>query len=230
MNFNFKINWQYVDHLLDIEKGQGGRMISTALVLFVAWVVWNLIRLRITRKINDEGASEVRRVRKLRDRFFLMRNGVVALAITMIWGSTIGGFAISVAAIAGGVLVVAKEFLLNMLGFAMFSMTRPFRLGDHIQIGATEGRVSDIGILAFEVEEIDGSHLLTGRLVSIPNGAILTTPLHKMSTGDYGMRAIEVHIDDVDQVLQAQKALHQAAMSVCSPWMEIAKERLLQRQ
>jgi hypothetical protein len=207
-------------------------MLSTALVIFFAWLIWNLIKARIARKLNNENASEIRRMRKLRSRFNFFRNiivGIATFSIVAIWGSTIGGFAISVAALAGGLLVVSKEFIANLLGFAMFSLTRPFRIGDHIEIDEMPGRVSDIGIMSFEMMQFEGGHHSMGRIVSMPNAIMLTRPIHNLSiTGEFVMRVIEVSVGDLAHALLAREALLHASKVVCAPWIDEAQGKLQQ--
>jgi len=57
-------------------------------------------------------------------------------------------FALSLAAVAGAVLIVSKELLMCVLGYLYITFVRPFKVGDLIEINQLHGRVIDIDIFA----------------------------------------------------------------------------------
>lgn len=74
--------------------------------------------------------------------------------IISVWASTIAGFALSLAAVAGAVLIVSKELLMCVLGYLYITFVRPFKVGDLIEINQLHGRVIDIDIFATTLAEL----------------------------------------------------------------------------
>lgn len=219
--------------LIDFAKGEGGRILATILIFFFSWFIGKMFKKSLlvqNAKTATGDAQSLQVLQRNRERMNTMRNGIVGVAIVMvfaIWGSRIAGFALSLAALAGGILLVCKDFIQNVLGLVMYSVTKPFRLGDHVEIDAIEGRVIDIGILSFSLIELGPRRPASGAVVSVPNGIFLSKIVHNLSaTGEYVVRTLDVCLISLSDVDRAQCALRQSAQTVCAPWLEESKAKL----
>lgn len=122
---------------------------------------------------------------------------LVFFVIISVWASTIAGFALSLAAVAGAVLIVSKELLMCVLGYLYITFVRPFKVGDLIEINQLHGRVIDIDIFATTLAELGYAGQQTGKMAEFPNGLLLTTPLKNTSlTGDYVLHLFRMPIPD----------------------------------
>ena len=132
--------------------------------------------------------------------------------VVSVWASTIAGFALSLAAVAGAMLIVSKELLMCVLGYLYITLVRPFKVGDLIEINQLNGRVIDIDMFATTLAELGYAGQLTGKVAEFPNGMLLTTPLKNTSpTGDYVLHLFRMPLPegaehDLDQVETAALA------------------------
>lgn len=151
----------------------------------------------------------------------------VVVGVFAIWASRIAGFALSLAALGGGMLIVSKELLANLLGFLMLSLVRPYKVGDYVEVAGTRGRVCDISTLATSIIETQEAHQLTGRRVTVPNSVLLSTPARNITaTGDYVMHLMPLLLPPTIDILATRAALLKAAETVCSQWVEAAEAHL----
>ena len=151
---------------------------------------------------------------------------LVLFIIISVWASTIAGFALSLAAVAGAVLIVSKELLMCVLGYLYITFVRPFKVGDLVEINQLSGRVIDIDMFATTLAELGYGGQQTGKVAEFPNGLLLTTPLKNTSlTGEYVLHLFRMPIpqeatDDLDKVEAAALA---AADQATQAWQADAQ-------
>jgi small-conductance mechanosensitive channel len=137
----------------------------------------------------------------------------VLLVIVSVWASTIAGFALSLAAVAGALLIVSKELVMCMHGYLYATLVQPYKIGDVIEFNGLHGRVVDIDMFATTLVEFDRAGQRTGKVAEFPNGLLLTHPLKNASpTGAYALHAIRIPIpSDLSQDLDRIEAAALAA-------------------
>jgi len=62
-------------------------------------------------------------------------NFTMVLLLLFIWSTEIQNFALSIAAFAVAIVLATREFIQCVIGFFYLVTTRPFRVGDWIQVG-----------------------------------------------------------------------------------------------
>lgn len=137
-------------------------------------IVSLLIRGIINRKVSDISVRHmlIRTIHYL----MLLANGIVLLTIwfeSTISITTILGF------ISAGLALALHQVILNMAGWVLILIKKPFNIGDRIEYQEIIGDVIDIGIFHTVVLEVGhwvGADQSTGRLVQLPNGKIFTQP------------------------------------------------------
>lgn len=196
-----------IDHLLAAIPGHWDKVIATAILIAVGLALSHLWSRYLAR---GEISAEKRRLHLVWARNLIWF--VVLLTIVTVWAATIAGFALSVAAVAGALLLVSKELVMCVLGYLYVTMVQPFKVGDLIEFQALRGRVVDIDMFATTLVEQDGAGQLTGKTVEFPNGLLLTVPLKNISpTGEYGLYLIRMPIpegsgNDLDRIEAAALA------------------------
>jgi small-conductance mechanosensitive channel len=94
------------------------------------------------------------------------------------------GFAIGV--IGAGVAVALQDLLASIAGAFSVGFSKLYTVGDRVQIGDTRGDVIDIGLLRTTLMETGNwvsKDLYSGRIVRIPNSAVLKGPVFNYSQG-----------------------------------------------
>ncbi|WP_019143050.1 mechanosensitive ion channel family protein [Noviherbaspirillum massiliense] len=202
-----------------------GRILATLLTVAVGALAWRIFRERNFAEVGGHENKELRR-----ENFVLAKNLIFCLtllAVVSIWATKIAGAALSLAAVAGAILIVSKDFLANILGSAVLAASRPYRVGDFIEMANVRGRVLDTDLLVTTIAETLEGHQLTGRTVSIPNSLLLTSPVRNLTaTGTFVVNLLNVVVPSSENIPRLEKALLQAAREVCDPWTEAANAHL----
>jgi len=146
--------------------------------------------------------------------------------IISVWASTIAGFALSLAAVAGAMLIVSKELLMCVLGYLYLTLVRPFKVGDLIESSLFSGRVVDIDMFATTLAEYGHAGQVTGKVVEFPNGLLLTTPVKNVSpTGEYVLHLMRVPVPAamVCDLVSIEDTARTAAELATREWQEQAE-------
>ena len=202
-----------------------GRIMATLVVIIVTMILMKLLqrRARYTTGARTEMARR-------RGNFVLIKNLVLftsVIVIITIWASKIAGAALSLAAVAGAILIVSKEFWLNLLGTAALTISRLYRVGDFIELDGISGRVIDTDLLSTTLSETqDGNHL-TSRTVTLPHSLLLVKPVRNLTaTGEFVVNLLRIGLDPAEDLMAHEKILLETAREICQPWIAQADAHL----
>jgi len=202
-----------------------GRIIATVIAIIVTMLLLKVIQRRAQGSINSSMEIADRR-----GNFVLLKNLVLLASVTVIgtiWASKIAGAALSLAAVAGALLIVSKEFLSNLLGTAFLTVSRLYRVGDFIEVDGIAGRVIDTDLLATTLSEAQDGSQLTSRTVALPHSLLLVKPVRNLTaTGAYVVNLLKVGVDVNEDLIALEAALLAAANEVCKPWLAEADSHL----
>lgn len=202
--------------------GQWERVIATALLIGLGLLLTHLWARYLVR---GDISPDKRRLHLVWARNVIWFT--VLLAVVAVWASTIAGFALSLAAVAGAMLIVSKELVMCVHGYLYLTLVQPFKIGDVVEFGPLQGRVIDIDMFATTLAELDDAGQQTGKMSEFPNGLLLTTPLKNVSPfGLFVLHHVRVPIPerftpDLDQLEAAALA---AGEQVAQPWLQQAME------
>jgi small-conductance mechanosensitive channel len=220
------INWaQLAAGVGAFAQTELGRIIATLLVIAIGAILGRFLQKRAR---SSPGLSSD--VSRRRGNLVWAKNLIIIVCLVFvasIWATKIAGAALSLAAVAGAILLVSKEFLGNALGSALLAISRPYRIGDFIEIENVRGRVLDTDLMVTTVAETLEGHQLTGRTAVLPNSLLLTRPVRNLTaTGAYMVNLLNVVVHPSEDLLALEKALLQAAGEVCAPWLIEADRHL----
>lgn len=208
------------ERLTALIPGQWEKVIVTALLISVALLASHLWARYLSR---GAISAEKRRLHLVWARNIIWFAAL--LIILSVWASTIAGFALSVAAVAGALLIVSKELVMCVHGYLYVALVQPYKIGDVIEFNQIHGRVVDIDMFATTLVELDETGQRTGKVAEFPNGLLLTHPLINASpNGAYALHAIQIPIPerlshDLDRLEAAALA---AADRATAAWSEEA--------
>jgi len=209
-----------LDHLAALIPGQWEKVIVTAMLIGMALLASHLWARYLSR---GAMSAERRRIHLVWARNIIWFAAL--MVIVSVWASTIAGFALSVAAVAGAILIVSKELVMCVHGYLYVTVVQPFKIGDVIEFQQLRGRVVDIDMFATTLVELDNAGQRTGKVAGFPNGLLLTHPLvNSTPNGDYALHAIQIPIPerlshDLDRIEAAAQA---AADHATADWREDA--------
>jgi len=194
-------------------------LISTAVLVIAVVVLHRLASGYIRRNVE---APDLRRRWLVRS-----RNGLVLLlflGLVMVWGEELRTIALSIVAIAVAFVVATKELILCITGTILKVVTRPFNIGDRIQIKELRGDVIDQNLLTTTILEVGPgkiTHQRTGRMIVIPNAMFLSEPvINESYTHDYILHVFTVPFKREDDWRGARKALLESANRHCASYLD----------
>ncbi len=202
--------------------GQWEKVIATALLVCMGLLASHLWARYLSR---GDISAEKRRLHLVWARNVIWF--VVLLIMVSVWASTITGFALSLAAVAGAMLIVSKELVMCVHGYLYVTLVQPFKIGDVIEFNHIHGRVVDIDMFATTLVELDKAGQRTGKMAEFPNGLLLTHPLKNASpNGVYALHAIRmpVPLKAAQDLTRIEAAALAAADRATSPWSEDAMD------
>lgn len=204
--------------------GQWERVLATALLIGMGVLLSNLWARYLAR---GQISPDKRRLHLVWARNVIWF--VVFLVLVGVWASTIAGFALSLAAVAGALLIVSKELVMCVHGYLYLTLVQPFKIGDVVEFGALQGRVIDIDMFATTLADLDDAGRQTGKVSEFPNGLLLTAALKNVTPlGSYALHPVRLPIPErfAHDLARIEAAALAAGERVTRPWREEAMAQL----
>lgn len=157
------------------------RLLATLLVVGGLWLIQRIILALAYRRAQDPWLRY--RWRKSVNYLTLL---VGLVLIGRIWVEGVGSLATFLGLFAAGLAVALKDIVANFAGWAFIVWSRPFDVGDRVQVGAYAGDVIDLHLFQFTLNEIGNwvdADQSTGRIVHVPNGTVLSQPVANYDKG-----------------------------------------------
>jgi small-conductance mechanosensitive channel len=190
--------WGRVDEVaalieLSPERVELGRnVVVTAFLGIITYVSMDVVGDTVARfsegadRITDHQEEIIRRITQL---------SVIALAITAgltLWGVDLSGLLVGAGFLGIVVGLAARQTLGSLIAGLVLMFSRPFTIGDWVEIGDQEGIVTDITIVNTRLENFDGE------FVVIPNDMVGNQPITNRSQKGHLRIRLDVGIDYTD--------------------------------
>jgi hypothetical protein len=155
-------------------------LITVGLVVVLLTTRWVMART-IKRRVED-----VETRHRARKTVTYVVTVLLLTGLATIWVEPLRSLAAFFGLFAAGIAIALSDLLKNFAGWAFILSRRPFRVGDRIVLGDHMGDVVDIRLFSFTLLEVGAyidAYQSTGRIINIPNGAVLTDPIINSSAG-----------------------------------------------
>src|ERR1700723_2160896 len=110
----------------------------------------------------------------------------ILLFLAFVFEDRLGRLSFAIGAVGAGVAVALQDVLASIAGAFSIGFSKLYTVGDRVQIGDTRGDVIDISLLRTTLMEVGswvGRDLYSGRIVRIPNNAVLKGSVFNYSQG-----------------------------------------------
>jgi small-conductance mechanosensitive channel len=178
------VTWGMVDTAVAVVRLFGGTLpFAGQVLLTLALVVIGYIAADVLEEAIDEFSTDTERVTEHQAEVMLRVGHVLILAVLSsglltLWGLDLSGVLVG-AGVLGIVLgLAARKTLGSVIAGFMLMFTRPFTVGDWVEVGDHEGAVTSITIMHTEIREFNGE------LVIIPNDLVSEQPIRNRSHQD----------------------------------------------
>lgn len=177
----------YVYPLVYLQKG-----FYTFLALSIIYFVFKLmIQEKIIKTIKDKKTKY-----SFSKVISVLYMAVFLVTIIMIWVENPQDITVAYGLAGAGIAIALQDLFKNVAGGIVLFLTGIYRVGDRIEVNGKSGDVMDIGILyttILEIKDWVSGDQATGRIMSIPNGAILANSVNNY-TKDHNFIWDELHI------------------------------------
>ncbi|MDG5759446.1 mechanosensitive ion channel family protein [Natronococcus sp. A-GB1] len=132
---------------------------------------------------------------------------IIAAAATVIlslWGINLTNIFLGAGAITAIVALTARETLAAMLAGFVLLFSRPFHVGDWIEVNETNGIVTDVTIFTTKIQTFDDKHVL------VPNDEVTSSQLTNYSRNNQLRVEVEVGVDYDADVSRAREIIVEA--------------------
>tara|TARA_Y100000588_G_scaffold98596_1_gene107120 strand:+ start:1953 stop:2927 length:975 start_codon:yes stop_codon:yes gene_type:complete len=167
--------------LLGMNAATQGRVLSSALVIIILFVLRRALLAVVSRRVEDPTS----RYRWAKTSAYTA--SLIGLAVVIqIWFVALRSLSTFLGLLSAGLAIALRDLVADFAGWLFILFRRPFDLGDRIQIGSHAGDVIDRRIFQFSIMEIGnwvGADQSTGRVIHIPNQRVFLEPLANYSAG-----------------------------------------------
>lgn len=194
----------------------------TSLILIITMVI---VRKLALNKLHKKGQKKGKDYRHSINIVKQLSHGVMFASLILVWSSEVQNLAISVAAFMVAIVLAIREFLQCLLGFLYYIFTRPFRIGDWIQIqDASTGEVYSIDWIKVTLLEVDPDALVyTGKTVYVPNNQLISRTLRNLNfMRRYNMHSFTLTFEPRQHVLNQLAEIKRFARELCLPFRDVA--------
>jgi small-conductance mechanosensitive channel len=109
---------------------------------------------------------------------------IMLVGVFLIWLPSLSGVALSLSAFAVAIAITLKELIVCLTGTWYCAVSKPFRVGDWIEVGGFRGEIIDFGLLSTKLLELNAPpahYSYTGNMIKIPNMWFLTERVVNMT-------------------------------------------------
>lgn len=194
---------------------------SILLVIFLLWIKRFIVAL--VRKYSSHKGEDRRHQINL---FRQLYNAAILVALMVVWSTEVQQFALSIAAFMVGIVLALREFIQCVVGFLYYLTSRPFRVGDWIQVSDNAvGVVREIDWYKISLLEVDPHTLeYTGKDLYLPNSRLVNNTIKNLNfLHRYALHSFEVIIEPDLNPFELVPQLLERARVHCEHFREVAE-------
>lgn len=206
------INLSYLAELFFNNK-----LIITSAFVIVFFTIKYLIVKLIKGKSKKDKRLQINLVNNLFTIFMI-------IAIFNIWSEEIQKFAFSIAAFIVAIVLATREFIQCFIGFIYIISSRPFRIGDWVQVGNYYGEVHSTDWAKLTLLEVDkDNYEYTGKTLYLPNSQLITSVIKNLNfLKRYAMHHFTIVRDDSVNPFEFLDELYEKANLYCDDFKDVA--------
>jgi small-conductance mechanosensitive channel len=151
------------------------KLVITSIFIIIIFIVKYFIVKIIKRKSKEDKRTQINMVNNI---FTIL----MMITIFNIWAEEIQKFAFSIAAFIVAIVLATREFIQCFIGFIYLLSSRPFRIGDWVQVGSYYGEVHSTDWAKLTLLEVDkDDYQYTGKTLHLPNSQLITSVIKNLN-------------------------------------------------
>jgi small-conductance mechanosensitive channel len=148
----------------------------------------------------------------------------ILIGVFNIWSVEFQKFAISIAAFTVAIVIATRDFIQCFIGFVYITSSRPFRIGDWIQVGEDYGEVHSTDWAKLTLLEVDiDAYEYTGKTLYLPNSKLITSAIKNLNfLKRYAMHHFTITRDATVNPFIFLDELYIKAFEYCADFNDVA--------
>ena len=193
------------------------KIVMTLTVISVFYILKHIIVKLIRKKSKHDKRLQINIVNNI-------YTVLMIVLIFNIWSEEIQKFAFSIAAFIVAIVLATREFIQCFIGFVYILSSRPFRIGDWIQVGNYFGEVHSTDWAKLTLLEVDrDSYQYTGKTLYLPNSQLITSVIKNLNfLKRYAMHHFTIVRDDSVNPFEFIDELYEKANTYCADFKDVA--------
>lgn len=193
------------------------KFIVTLALIFIFVIAKQILIKMIKRKSKSDKRIRINMVNNI---FTLS----LIVALFNIWSYEIQKFAFSIAAFIVAIVLATREFIQCFIGFVYLLSSRPFRIGDWIQVGNYFGEVHSTDWAKLTLLEVgQDDYEYTGKTLYLPNSQLITSVIKNLNfLKRYAMHHFTIIRDDSVNPFEFIEQLNEKANKYCDDFKDVA--------
>jgi small-conductance mechanosensitive channel len=193
------------------------KTVVTMLFIVAFYIAKKLIVKIIKTKSTEDKRIQINRVNNI---FTLL----MIISLFNIWSEEIQKFAFSIAAFIVAIVLATREFIQCFIGFVYILSSRPFRVGDWVQVGNYYGEVHSTDWAKLTLLEVDkDDYQYTGKTLYLPNSQLITSAIKNLNfLKRYAMHHFTIVRDGSVNPFEFLDELQHKAHLYCNDFKDVA--------
>lgn len=157
------------------------RIVATIILIVTFFLALRIGEWAASRTVSDEHWRYT--IRKL---IRYSAAGICLMIIVGIWAQRLQGLLLVLGATGAGLAIALAPVIVSIAGWSLIVWSNLYTIGDRIQLGGVIGDVIDVGIIKTSLLEIGNwvqADQMSGRVVSVANGAVFKDPVFNYTQG-----------------------------------------------
>jgi small-conductance mechanosensitive channel len=191
-------------------------VITSVFIGMIFLVKYSIVTIIKTKSKNDKRPK----INMVNNIFTLL----MIIAIFNIWSEEIQKFAFSIAAFIVAIVLATREFIQCFIGFVYILSSRPFRIGDWVQVGNYYGEVHSTDWAKLTLLEVDkDDYQYTGKTLYVPNSQLITSVIKNLNfLKRYAMHHFTIVRDSSVNPFDFIDELQEKAHEYCDDFRDVA--------
>ncbi len=189
---------EFIRSGIDLISTYGGRVIIAVIVFIVGCFVVKLLMKAVNKSVGKLKIDQT--LKQIAVKFIrLLLYAILIISVVEILGVSMSSVVAILASCGLAVGLALQGSLGNLAGGLMILLFRPFRIGDYIESGGSEGTVHDISMFYTTVMTLDNKQIF------IPNGELMNASITNYTAAKQRRIDLEFKItNDIDAELVKQ--------------------------
>lgn len=191
-------------------------VITSIFIITIFLIKYSIVKI-IERKSKKDKRPQINMVNNI---FTIL----IIITIFNIWSEEIQKFAFSIAAFIVAIVLATREFIQCFIGFIYLLSSRPFRIGDWVQVGNYYGEVHSTDWAKLTLLEVDkDNYQYTGKTLYLPNSQLITSVIKNLNfLKRYAMHHFTIVRDDSVNPFEFIDELYERANLYCDDFKDVA--------